>query len=68
MDGSYSTHGDLKIYLSKFWSENLKVRVNSEDLGVGRRIILEWIVYEGVSKSFRTPSITKFTLTFGIAR
>jgi hypothetical protein len=24
--------------------------------------------YEGVSKTFRTESITKYTLTFGIAR
>jgi hypothetical protein len=26
------------------------------------------LMYEGVSKSFRTESITKYTLTFGIAR
>jgi hypothetical protein len=25
-------------------------------------------VYEGVSKSFRTESMTKYTLTFGITR
>jgi hypothetical protein len=25
-------------------------------------------IYEGVSKSFRTESITKYALTFGIAR
>jgi len=25
-------------------------------------------LYEGVSKSFRTESITKYTLTFGITR
>jgi hypothetical protein len=27
----------------KFWSENLKGRNHMEDLGIGRRIILEWI-------------------------
>jgi hypothetical protein len=29
---------------TKFWSENLKGRDDSEDLGVDRRIILEWIL------------------------
>jgi hypothetical protein len=28
----------------KFWSENLKGRDHSEDLGVDREIILEWIL------------------------
>jgi hypothetical protein len=27
-----------------FWSENLKETVHSEDLGVDKRIILEWIL------------------------
>jgi hypothetical protein len=29
---------------TKFWSENLKKRDNSEDLGVDEKIILEWIL------------------------
>jgi hypothetical protein len=29
---------------TKFWSENLKGRDNLEDLGIGRRIILECIL------------------------
>jgi hypothetical protein len=29
---------------TKFWSENLKGRDHSEDLGVDERIILEWIL------------------------
>jgi hypothetical protein len=28
----------------KFWSENLKGRDHSEDLGVDEKIILEWIL------------------------
>jgi hypothetical protein len=28
----------------KFWSENLKERDHSEDLGMDERIILEWIL------------------------
>jgi hypothetical protein len=28
---------------TKFWSGNLKERAHSEDLGIDRRIILEWI-------------------------
>jgi hypothetical protein len=31
---------------TKFWSENLKGRDHSEDLGVGGRIILEWILWK----------------------
>jgi hypothetical protein len=35
----------------------------------GKRVIeVYMLLYEGVSKSFRTESITKCTLTFGIAR
>jgi hypothetical protein len=30
-------------------------------------IIIPYLLYEGVSKSFRTASIKKYTLTFGIA-
>jgi hypothetical protein len=29
---------------TKFWSENLKERDHLEDLGMDRRIILEWIL------------------------
>jgi hypothetical protein len=29
---------------TKFWSENLKERDHEEDLGVGRKIILEYIL------------------------
>jgi hypothetical protein len=28
---------------TKFWSENLKERDHSEDLGVNSKIIVEWI-------------------------
>jgi hypothetical protein len=45
-----------------FWLENLKGRDHSEDIGVDGRIILVDSIlgkYEGVSKSFRTESITK---------
>jgi hypothetical protein len=34
----------------KFWSENLKGRDHSEDLGVDERIILEWILGEWCGK------------------
>jgi len=30
--------------LTKFWSENLKVRDYMDDLGIDGRIILEWIL------------------------
>jgi len=34
---------------TKFWSENLKRRDHSEDVGADGRIILEWILgWEGV--------------------
>jgi hypothetical protein len=29
---------------TKFWSENLKEREQSEDIGVDRKIILDWIL------------------------
>jgi len=29
---------------TRFWSENLKARDHSEDLGVGGRVILDWIL------------------------
>jgi hypothetical protein len=29
---------------TKFWLENLEVRDHSEDLGIGEKIILEWIL------------------------
>jgi hypothetical protein len=32
------------MFLSVFWLENLKGRDYSEDLGLGRKILLEWIV------------------------
>jgi hypothetical protein len=31
---------------TKFWSENLKVRDHSEDIGLDGRIILEWILWK----------------------
>jgi hypothetical protein len=40
MDGSCSTHGGD----TKFWSENLKGRDQSEELGVDGRIILKQIL------------------------
>jgi hypothetical protein len=35
-----------------------------------KRLFVKYMcdMYEGVSKSFRTESITKYTLTFGTAR
>jgi hypothetical protein len=45
----------------KFWSENLKERDHSEDLGVYGRIILDWISgkqCEKVSTGWRTLAIT----------
>jgi hypothetical protein len=41
MDGSYSTHGDLKIYLSKFWSENLRGKEHLEELSVDVSLIFK---------------------------
>jgi len=29
---------------TKFWSENLKGRVNSEVVGIDWRVIIEWII------------------------
>jgi hypothetical protein len=43
---------------TKYLPENLKGRDHSEDLSINEKII-----YEGVSKSFLTESITKYTLT-----
>jgi hypothetical protein len=45
MGGTYNTHrrerGDIH---TKFWSENLKEREHSEEIGVAEKIILEWIL------------------------
>jgi hypothetical protein len=32
---------------TRFWSENLRVRDHSEDLGIDWKIILEWIKVKG---------------------
>jgi hypothetical protein len=40
MGGACSTYGRDEIY-PKFWSENLKERDHSEDLGMDREIILQ---------------------------
>jgi hypothetical protein len=34
---------DKKRNITKFWLENLKGRDHLEDLGIGGKIILEWI-------------------------
>jgi hypothetical protein len=44
MGGECSTHGGRREIHTKFWSENLKGRDQSDDLGVDGRIILEWIL------------------------
>jgi hypothetical protein len=41
--GHVAHMGEMKMY-TKFWSENLKERSRSEDLGVDGRIILEWLL------------------------
>jgi hypothetical protein len=43
MVGSSSTHREIKL-CTKSWSENLKGRDHSEDLGVDERTILDWIL------------------------
>jgi len=40
------THAFIVLLFSTLWSENLKGRDHSEDLGVDGRIILEWILRE----------------------
>jgi hypothetical protein len=35
---------------TEFWSENVKIRDHSDDLGVYGKIILEWILGEGCGK------------------
>jgi hypothetical protein len=50
------------------------IQINNHKLFLGYtmqnwvRLIFVILYYEGVSKSFRTESITKYTLTFGITR
>jgi len=36
--------------IAKFWSENLKERDHSEDLGVDGNMILEWIIQKRTSR------------------
>jgi len=40
------TVGEIKKMHSKLWSENLKGRDHSRDLGVDGRIMLEWILWK----------------------
>jgi hypothetical protein len=42
--GACSTHGRHENCIEFFWLENLKGRDHSEDLAIGGRIILEWIL------------------------
>jgi hypothetical protein len=41
--GRHVAHTEEMRNVQKFWSKNLKGRDHSEDLGVDRRIIEEWI-------------------------
>jgi hypothetical protein len=50
MGDSCSTHWRDEKSVQKFWSENLKVRDQSEDLHVDGRIILEWILVKYIGK------------------
>jgi hypothetical protein len=43
MGRAQSTHGREKMH-TKFQSENLKEGYHSENLGIDRKIILEWIL------------------------
>jgi hypothetical protein len=43
MAGSSSVHETVEKVCTKFWLENLKGRDHLEDIGVNRKIILEWI-------------------------
>jgi hypothetical protein len=53
---------------TELWWQSVLEKDHLEYQQVDGRIILRRIleIYEGVSKSFRTESITKYTLTFGI--
>jgi hypothetical protein len=42
-EGRVTCTREMIMYM-KFWSENLKGRDHSEDVGVDGRIILEWII------------------------
>jgi len=42
MGMSCSTHGDMKK--TTLWSEDLEGRVHSEEVGIDRNIMLEWIL------------------------
>jgi hypothetical protein len=44
MGGSCITHKELRYLCTKYWSENLSGRDNSEYLGVFLGIILEWFL------------------------
>jgi hypothetical protein len=41
MGGTCGTHGGWEMYCTKFWSEDLKGRDQSEYVGIDGRIILE---------------------------
>jgi len=42
--GACSTHGRDEKSLQNFWLENPKGRDLSEDIGIGGKIILEWML------------------------
>jgi hypothetical protein len=42
-------HGEVGIY-TKYWSRNLKGRDHVEDIGVGGKVIFEWILKQQVEK------------------
>jgi hypothetical protein len=44
MGGTCSAYGVDEKFGRIFWLENLKGRDHSEDIGVGVRIILKWIL------------------------
>jgi len=50
MGGACNTHERFEKWIKKFWSENLKGRNHSEDLGIDGKIILERILWKQIGK------------------
>jgi hypothetical protein len=65
--GKVAHMGEMKMN-SKFWSENLKGRDHSEDLGMDGKIILEWILGKQGDKLWtRCISFSRRTLLHGVS-